>query len=350
MITPRSRTKEWIEEIRGGLDPGLVEKMILAFTLVETLCESGCEFIFKGGTSLPLVTGKLNRFSIDIDIVTRPGQDIEPFLQYIIEQNVFTAFEEDKRDGDLPVAHYKLFYPSIYIKEGYVLLDVLYENLRYEKTMITGIASPLLNLDGEPTSIRCPNPECLLGDKLTAFAPHTTGIQFNRKKELELTKQLFDISILFDFIEDIELVFRTYKLCSKVELGYRHLNKITPLDAARDTFETSCMIGMYDQMGKDKKHTEYNELVSGVTKLRGLVYSGYFSLDVAILCASKAAYISALFIANKLTITRYRQEMESDILPWTINIPEYNKLNKLKKLNVGAFYYFYQALYVLGLL
>jgi hypothetical protein len=40
------------------------------------------------------------------------------------------------RDGDLPVAHYKLFYPSIYIKEGYGLLDVLYEEHKYEKTMI----------------------------------------------------------------------------------------------------------------------------------------------------------------------------------------------------------------------
>jgi predicted nucleotidyltransferase component of viral defense system len=80
MITPLSRTKKWIEEIRGGLDSGLAEKMILAFTLVEALYESGFEFIFKGGNSLPLVTGKLNRFSIDIDIVTRPGQDIELFF------------------------------------------------------------------------------------------------------------------------------------------------------------------------------------------------------------------------------------------------------------------------------
>ena len=339
-----------VREVSPGKDPILIEKMIMALTLVENLQLAGLEFIFKGGTSLPLVTGKLNWFSIDIDIVTRPGQDIEPSLQYIIRQKVFTTFEENKREGDLPVAHYKLFYPSIYVKEGYVLLDVLYEEIKYEKIMVTGIASPILNLDGEPTIIRCPSPECLLGDKLTAFAPHTTGIQYSRKKELEITKQLFDISILFDIVEDIDVVFRTYKIFSKVELGYRHLDQITPRDAARDTFETSCMIGMYDQMGKDKQHTEYYELVSGVTKLRGLVYSGYFSLDVAILCASKAAFISALFIANKTTINRYHQEMEKDILAWTIKNPDYNKLNKLRKVNVEAFYYFYQALYVLGLL
>lgn len=55
MISTQSRTKEWIMGIRKeavGRDPILIEKMILALTLVENLKLSGLDFVFKGGTAL----------------------------------------------------------------------------------------------------------------------------------------------------------------------------------------------------------------------------------------------------------------------------------------------------------
>ncbi len=57
MISNQSRTKEWIMQTRkitAGKDPILIEKMIMALTLVENLRLSGLDFIFKGGTSLTL--------------------------------------------------------------------------------------------------------------------------------------------------------------------------------------------------------------------------------------------------------------------------------------------------------
>ena len=54
MISTQSRTSEWIMGIRKesrGSDPILIEKMIMAMTLVEELQLSGLDFIFKGGTS-----------------------------------------------------------------------------------------------------------------------------------------------------------------------------------------------------------------------------------------------------------------------------------------------------------
>ena len=59
MISAQSRTPEWIMRIREdsrGRDPILIEKMIMALTLVEELQLSGLDFIFKGGTSLLLHT------------------------------------------------------------------------------------------------------------------------------------------------------------------------------------------------------------------------------------------------------------------------------------------------------
>lgn len=37
MISPRTRTKEWIENLEGKYDSGLAERMIMAFILVEDL-------------------------------------------------------------------------------------------------------------------------------------------------------------------------------------------------------------------------------------------------------------------------------------------------------------------------
>ena len=74
MISTQSRSKDWIMGIRGTsripTDPILIEKMILALTLLENMSTSGLEFIFKGGTSMLLVLGAPMRFSIDLDIVT----------------------------------------------------------------------------------------------------------------------------------------------------------------------------------------------------------------------------------------------------------------------------------------
>jgi hypothetical protein len=46
----------------------------------------------------------------------------------------------------------------------------------------------------------------ILGDKLTAFAPNTTGIPYKKGKHIEIIKQLHDVSKLIDNITDISTV------------------------------------------------------------------------------------------------------------------------------------------------
>ena len=81
--------------------------------------------------------------------------------------------------------------------------------------------------------------------------------------------------------------------------------------------------------------------------MAGFVYSGFFSLDSAILCASKEAYLSALILGEIKKIDRFEKNL--DISVWTITNQDFNKLNKLKKTNPEAFYYFFRALTLLGL-
>ena len=72
MISKSCYSKEWILEKRKELpkkNPELIEKVIMALTLLEKLKLSGLDFTFKGGTSLILLLKSAHRFSIDIDII-----------------------------------------------------------------------------------------------------------------------------------------------------------------------------------------------------------------------------------------------------------------------------------------
>ena len=63
-------------------DKNLIEKVIRAFSLVELLVESGCPFVWTGGTSLMLIHGQqLHGLSIDVDIICPPGTDITKYLE-----------------------------------------------------------------------------------------------------------------------------------------------------------------------------------------------------------------------------------------------------------------------------
>ena len=72
MIHVESHTSDWIKKVakaHNNSDEILIEKVILALTLLEGLKEVGLDFIFKGGTALMLLLPEIKRLSIDIDII-----------------------------------------------------------------------------------------------------------------------------------------------------------------------------------------------------------------------------------------------------------------------------------------
>ncbi len=346
MISKQSHTLEWLMEIRksaAGRDPILIEKMVLALTLVENLQTSGLDFIFKGGTSLTLILGKPERFSIDIDIVLPRQQNLDLFFQQVISRGAFQRYEENLRKSGLPKQHFKFFFPSVVQKkESHILLDILFDENPYPRLQSVEIASPLICMDAPPVSVSCPTADCLLGDKLTAFAPTTSGVQYGAGKELEIAKQLFDIGALFDIASDADLIRQTFEETAKKELAYRGLFSLTPRDVLMDSFRAACLLGMRGAA----PGAEYAELSDGIKKLAAFVYSGNFTIDTAAVCASKTAYLAALISCPGHPLQKFQSSAE--ISDWTIASPDYSKLNKLKKTSPEAFFYFYQALELQG--
>jgi hypothetical protein len=268
----------------------------------------------------------------------------ETYFQAVVGKGIFHRCEENRRSGELPKQHYKFFFNSVIeAKESHILLDILFEENPYPRLQEISLQSALLSVEGEITRVICPTVEGLLGDKLTAFAPHTTGILYGTGKELEIAKQLFDIGILFDATTDLSLVGQAFDTIASTQLVYRKLSKLTPADVLQDAFDTACIIGMRGSTGGD----EYAELLEGFKKLAAFVYSGYFSRDTAILCAAKAAYLSALILRQGGSIGRF--EPGQDLTSWNISNSDYNKLNKVKKTGPEAFFYYLRALKLLEL-
>src|SRR5690606_13905654 len=232
MIDTKSYTIEWITDLRNKLgrriDPKLVEKVIYALTLLEQLQLNNLSFVFKGGTALLLATETPKRFSIDIDIITEESEDkIKEILERISQLEMFIRWEDDnnrKHSPDAPIGHFKIFYKSVVDgNEEPILLDLLYTPNPYPETKEYPINHSWLAASGKETTVVLPTFEAILGDKLTAFAPKTTGILYSKNRPVEIIKQLYDIGFLFDKISDLNVVKESYARVVQEEIGYRRL-------------------------------------------------------------------------------------------------------------------------------
>ena len=212
MINKETHTIEWLTSLKDKLgrrvDPKLIEKVIWALTLLEQLKINGLNFTFKGGTELLLATEKPKRFSIDIDIITEHTEkEITAVLQKIVDEQIFLDWEDDnnrKHTPDAPIGYFKTYYKSVV--DGNIepiLLDLLYTPNPYPQIQELPIKHNWISTSGEENIITMPTFDAILGDKLTAFAPKTTGILYSKNRPVEIIKQLYDIAFLFDNITKI---------------------------------------------------------------------------------------------------------------------------------------------------
>lgn len=302
MLSKECFTLKWIEKIKNDnapADPTIIEKTIYAFELLSTLSELGLDFIFKGGTSLLLLVNTPKRLSIDVDISTTESKEqVEKKLNEIIRRRIFTAWEENPRfDTNIPKKHYKLFYHSVINPNhnSYILLDALFQENPYPKTISKQIENEFISTD-KPVNCIIPTVESLLGDKLTAFAPNTTGIPFGANKSMEIQKQLFDIGTLFELAEDIEIIRKTFENFVQIESEYRGKAFSTEevIDDIMNTSFLVCQILLRKAVINDKTQ----EMQEGITKLNSHLIGMKYNLETAKLNAAKAAFV-AYSINNK---------------------------------------------------
>jgi hypothetical protein len=346
MIHPDSRTIEWMKQVAAENkfpDIALIEKSIRAFSLLESLVLSGCPFVFKGGTALMLHMDSAKRLSIDIDIICPLGTNIEGFLQKHAQEYGFgdVKLVERVTPHNIPKTHAKFFYQVTYVtntETECILLDVLFEDIHYHEVEQLPIQSRFLKLEGEPVLVNVPGKADMLGDKLTAFAPNTTGIPYFKGEKdcsMEIIKQLFDVASLFDVTDNVTVVAETFKKFATVELQYRNLDPENIAQVLDDIFRTSLCICLKGQLEPET----FKLLQTGTKRIQSFIHSEKYNIDSAIANASKAAYLSVLIANGITTAVHFDPQNIEPLRDAVINEPLPTKLNKLKKSNVEAFFY-----------
>ena len=346
MIKPNSFSREWIDNLRNKkkkIDPTICEKMIRALGLLEQLIVNKLDFVFKGGTLLILLIEEPQRFSIDIDInVQESKENLIEILDQINSINLFKYYKEKKRkDRGVPKAHFYFYYDSVVNnRENYIMIDVLFDEHSYPEIVKTPIQSFWIETDDDIQYVKTPSIDSILGDKLTVFAPHTTGIKYGIGKSMEMIKQLFDIWRLFDHIENMKVVAISFKNIADNELGYRQSTK-TYKDVLHDIVDTCLIVSHFPGSNKND-HEELKELWSGMERFKGFPIDIRFRMDDAILSAARAAYLAVKILNDDYSkIEKYSEKIKLE----DPNFPEkYQHLKKIKRRLPEAYFYWCKTL------
>ncbi|MEZ4997552.1 MAG: hypothetical protein R2758_08840 [Bacteroidales bacterium] len=231
-----------------------------------------------------------------------------------------------------------------------MLLDVLIEESIYPEHIQKPIKTIWIESDAE-TLVTVPTIDAITGDKLTAFAPNSIGIPYfkgedNQPFSMEICKQLFDLGKLFERIESIETVAKSFMAFAKQEIAYRKsVNpsfSLTPEEVLQDTIDT-CHIIAKRGSGSDDEKQKFAELQRGIKAFDfGFLMSGNFRIDDAISAAARIAFLATKILVNDFSpITYYGGQ---DLRVWNIDSPDLNYLNKLKKQpDKSSFYYWFQT-------
>ena len=330
MIKKETFTLENIQRIQKEykVDPELAQRTVFALGLVEALRKVDLQFIFKGGSSLMLLFDVPKRLSTDVDILVNKNCDIDSFINKVANIFPFTSVSESVRTTNKSISkkHYKFTYLSpIKNREITVLLDVLFSDNNYAKTITKPINNGFLITEGEDYYVTIPTIESILGDKLCAFAPHTTGIKyhnedFSNDKRLEVIKQFYDVVSLFDIAKDFKGVRDTYFKTAEEEIAYRNLD-ITPIDSLKDSFDTALSLLSWGKFNK----VDYPELVDGVNRIKMHIVNRSFSMNSTAIYAAKVMLLSACLIKD---VDVFNLEIKNKD---PLKEPPYNQINFILK-------------------
>lgn len=346
MLSKDNFTRYHIEELcrENRNDPALLERTIYAFGLLEAICKAGMPFIFKGGTSLLVLLERPMRLSTDIDIIVAPGTDVERYIQEAGKIFPFLDAEENIRIGknNIEKRHYKFLYESPMTGKRFsILLDILFEENPYTTVVERPIKNALLLTEGNDFIVRIPCVNCILGDKLTAFAPHTTGVPFGVGKELEVMKQMYDCWTLFQDMDDFQEVSRVYRIVAEKELAYRDL-KLRPDDVLKDTVNSCiCLMGR----GSIAKE-EYPLYADGISRIQGHIFTGSFNGENAGIRACSILYLAASLLAGKKSCGHI--ENPEQYLDIPLKLKNARRITYIKRIDMTAYAYLVEAYRMLG--
>ncbi len=131
----------------------------------------------------------------------------------------------------------------------------------------------------------------------------------------------------------------TFSKFGETELGNREIEGISTDDILRDAINTALCISLRGFENED----EFKLLQGGIKRISGLILSERYHLDTAIRDSAKTAYTAAIMLTHTTEVRRYESTPIDEWKDAVIGEVLTNKLNKLKKSNPEAFFYWWQV-------
>ena len=160
---------------------------------------------------------------------------------------------------------------------------------------------------------------------------------------MEIMKQMYDVASLFDVVDDFQAASSTYEKLAKLELEYRGRNDVPLVDVAMDTIDAAQCISTYGFDDMD----DFNFYSEGIDRVRNFIHSEKYNVPSAIRKAAKAAYAAACLVKNVESPVRFDGDVQR-VQTLNVENPLSTKLNKLKKTNPEAFFYWSQTSKILN--
>lgn len=338
VLKNKSSFREWIES--KAKDPAkyiTLERQIFAFFLLEKLIETKVEFIFKGGTALILLLEAANRFSTDIDIlISKPNlEDLEKMFNDIASENqMFFKWDEDIRKGiTFPKKHYRFYYNSEYKsgeQEGYILLDCVFEHNPYLELVKREVRNSILPTIEGFDVVSIPSITDIMIDKLTAFAPNTIGVKFERTSDSgtlrdhsrEVIKQWFDINELYQKCSDFTYLNQRYQRLATFEIEQRKIED-NYVSCLKDSLNICLIFLAQGQRNNDI----YQKIRKGIRRLDSFVNIDLTDSYFITAAVNVVVLISKVLCADEESYTR-TYEKSKEAQPFE----DFIKKNNLKKM------------------
>jgi hypothetical protein len=158
---------------------------------------------------------------------------------------------------------------------------------------------------------------------------------------MEIIKQLYDIGNLFKKVKNLSIVLETFKNIAETEMKYRNISGDINM-VLDDIIQTALCLSTRGKVGKG----DFEALQKGVSQLKAFIFSESYHIEKAIIHASRVAYIAKLIELKEKEIKLFEEPIQ--VKDWLIDTPMDTKLNKLKKNNPEAFFYWYQIYLLLS--
>ena len=224
----------------------------------------------------------------------------------------------------------------------------MFEENHYPTLVEIPLETEWILQNDKPVSVTTPDINSILGDKLTAFAPNTTGVPYNAQKEKEILKQLFDVGHLFDVLTNIHIVKKSFSETAKGEIQYKPDRKIESVEhILHDIIDTALLIAKKDILKTEDEKAKFAEINTGINQFRHFVFVGKFDILEVQVASAKAAYLASVILTDKNEITKFKETVLLN--DYLITNTDYNFLNKrLKFVGKGeALFYWYQTIRLL---